>query len=138
MIDFIQSETKRIMYKCCKRHSEKQKMNIEDVQLILGVNEDGNTYTICENYQPKEHLDILGVLGFRIDFGIYSKIAPPFIIKSLVRFSNKYNFPLENSKVMCLPNVEKGINLYLYNNNDYLETITFQDLFQEDDFEMPI
>lgn len=141
MIDFIQSETKKIMYKCCKKHSEKVKMDIENVQLVLGLDENGNTYTICENYEPKEHLDILGVLGVRIDFLGYSLLAPPFILKSLVRYSENNNFPVINSKVLCVPTTnEKGkpdILLFVYNNNAYVETITFAELFREEDFEIP-
>ena len=141
MIDFIQSETKKIMYKCCKKHSEKVKMDIENVQLVLGLDENGNTYTICENYEPKEHLDILGVLGVKIDFLGYSLLAPPFILKSLVRYSENNNFPVINSKVLCVPTTnEKGkpdILLFVYNNNAYVETITFAELFREEDFEIP-
>ena len=109
MIDFIQSETKKIMYNCIKKYAEKEKKDISDVQLVLGLDENGNTYTLCEQYQPKIQLDILGVLGVRIDFLGYSRLAPPFILKSLVRFSEGYNYPLENSKVMCIPTTnEKG------------------------------
>ena len=140
MIDFIQSETKKIMYNCIKRYAEKKKKDISDVQLVLGLDENGNTYTLCEQYQPKQELDILGVLGVRIDFLGYSRLAPPFILKSLVRFSEGYNYPIENSKVMCIPTTnEKGkpdVLLFVYNNNAYVDSITFADLFREEDFEI--
>ena len=140
MIDFIQSETKKIMYNCIKKYAEKEKKDISDVQLVLGLDENGNTYTLCEQYQPKQELDILGVLGVRIDFLGYSRLAPPFILKSLIRFSEGYNYPLENSKVMCIPTTnEKGkpdVLLFVYNNNAYVDTITFADLFREEDFEI--
>lgn len=140
MIDFIQSETKKIMYNCIKKYAEREKKDISDVQLVLGLDENGNTYTLCENYEPKKELDILGVLGVRIDFLGYSRLAPPFILKSLVRFSEGYNYPLENSKVMCVPSEnEKGkpdVLLFVYNNNAYVDTITFADLFREEDFEI--
>lgn len=140
MIDFIQSETKKIMYNCIKKYAEREKKDISDVQLVLGLDENGNTYTICEKYEPKKELDILGVLGVRIDFLGYSRLAPPFILKSLVRFSEGYNYPLENSKVMCVPTEnEKGkpdVLLFVYNNNAYVDTITFADLFREEDFEI--
>jgi len=140
MIDFIQSETKKLMYNCIKRYAEKEKKSIDDVQLVLGIDESGNTYTVCEKYEPKVHMDFMGVLGVRIDFLGYSRIAPPFILKSLIRFSEKYKFPLENSKVMCVPSTnEKGkpdILLFVYNGNTYVETITFNELFREEDFEI--
>lgn len=141
MIDFIQSETKRIMYKCCERYAATQKMSIENVQLVLGLDEDGeNTYRVCENYQPKAHLDFKGVLGVRFDFKGYSAIAPPFIRKSLLRFSESHEIPHADVKVMCVPKNEGGrqdVLLFLYNKTGYVETITFPDLFREEDIEMP-
>jgi hypothetical protein len=140
MIDFIQSETKKIMYNCIKKYAEREKKDISNVQLVLGLDENGNTYTLCEEYQPKKELDILGVLGVKIDFLGYSRLAPPFILKSLVRFSTEFDFPLENSKVMCIPSEnDKGkpdVLLFVYNKNAYVETITFADLFREEDFEI--
>ena len=141
MIDFIQSETKKVMYKCCERHAKRYQMATDDVQLILGLDENGNTYTVCENYEPKEHLDILGVLGVRIDFLGYSHLAPPFILKSLVRFSEKHSIDLDKVKVMCIPSTnEKGkpdVLLFVYNDSEYVETISFAELFREEDFEIP-
>ena len=141
MIDFIQSETKKVMYKCCERHAKKYQKNVDEVQLILGLDENGNTYTVCENYEPKEHLSILEVLGVRIDFLGYSHLAPPFILKSLVRFSEKYSIDLDKVKVMCIPSInEKGkpdVLLFVYNDSAYVETISFAELFREEDFEIP-
>jgi hypothetical protein len=142
MIDFIQSETKKIMYNCIKRHAEREKKEISSVQLVLGLDENGNTYTVCEEYKPQKELDILEVLGVKIDFLGYSRLAPPFILKSLVRFSTQFDFRVENSKVMCIASEnDKGkpdVLLFVYNKNAYVETITFADLFREEDFEIQI
>lgn len=141
MIEFIQGETKKIMYKCCERHSKKHHVEIEKVQLILGLDEEGNTYTVCKEYTPVEQLDFLGVLGVKIDFLGYSRIAPPFIVKSLVRFSETHGLELGSTKVMCVPiKNEKGkgdMLLFLYDGGRYVETITFADLFDERDVELP-
>jgi hypothetical protein len=141
MIDFIQSETKKMMYKCCERYSKAKGLNVENVQLILGLDENGNTYTICEDYVRKENYDIMQVLGVKIDFLGYSKLAPPFILKSLVRFSKEHKISLDKVLVMCVPTKnDKGKNdvlLFVYNDNQYVETINFDDLFREEDFELP-
>lgn len=141
MIDFIQAESKKMIYKCCERYSKEKGLLVEDVQLILGLNAEGNTYTICEKYKRKENYDIMQVLGVKLDFLGYSKLAPPFILKSLIRFAQDYKIPLEKVFVMCVPTKnEKGKNdilLFLYNDNDYVETINFDDLFREEDFELP-
>lgn len=141
MIDFIQSKTKKIMYDCMKNYADKVKIQISDVQLVLGLNENGNTYTLCELYAPKKEMDFLEVLGVKIDFLGYSLFAPPFILKSLVRFSETFGFPVENSKVMCVPttndNNKPDVLLFVYNKNEYVDTITFQELFREEDMEIP-
>lgn len=141
MIDFIQSETKKMMYKCCERYAKDKALNVENVQLILGLDENGNTYTMCEDYVRKENYDIMQVLGVKIDFLGYSKLAPPFILKSLVRFSEQHKISLDKVLVMCVPTKnEKGKNdilLFIYNDNQYIETIDFDDLFREEDFELP-
>lgn len=141
MIEFIQSETKKMMYGCCERHSKKNQVSIEDVQLILGLDEKGNTYTVCEKYTPKDSLDIMGVLGVRVDFLGYSRLAPPFITKSLIRFSEANQIDLDKVKIMCVPTTnEKGkpdVLLFLYNEMSYVATITFPELFREEDIEIP-
>jgi hypothetical protein len=140
MIDFIQRETKKIMFKCCEKYANERKMDIENVQLILGLNESGNTYTVCENFVPKEEKTFLGVLGVVLDFKGYSLIAPQFITKSLIRFSENYKIGLDKIKVMCVPQLENNkpdVLLFVYNGNEYVETISFPHLFREEDLEIP-
>ena len=141
MIEFIQRETKKIMYKCCERYATQKRIPIDTVQLVLGLDENGNTYTMCENYAPKESYDILQVLGVRIDFLQYSRIAPPFILKSLVRFMEAHNIEASKVKVMCVPTKDEkdknDIALFVYDGNKYVETISFPELFREEDVEMP-
>jgi hypothetical protein len=147
MIDFIQNETKKIMYKCCDRYSQQKGLNLSEVQLILGLNtgelnegQDINRYTMCEKYVRKEEYDIMKVLGVKIDFLGYSKLAPPFIFKSLVRFSEQYNIDIDKVCIMCVPDTEskkREVSLFVYNGNQYVETITFEELFRAEDFELP-
>jgi hypothetical protein len=140
MIDFIQSETKKMMYKCCERYAKEKGLAVDSVQLILGLNESGNTYTMCENYAKKEKYDIMQVLGVKIDFLGYSQLAPPFILKSLIRFSEEYNIRLDKISVMCVPSKnERGKNdilLFIYNGEEYFSTITFDELFREQDIDL--
>jgi hypothetical protein len=146
MIDFIQSETKKMMYKCCERYATSNAKSIDDIQLILGLNvtdeKEPNKYTICESYLPKKELSIMEVLGVKIDFLAYSKLAPPFILKSLIRFAKDNQVDYEKICIMCVPTRNEknkpDILLALYNGMEYIETITFSDLFREEDFEMPV
>lgn len=154
MIDFIKNKVEKIMFECCNKYAASKKVKIEDIQLILGVENNENTYTMCENYVKKDKYDIMQVLGVKIDFLGYSKLAPPFILKSLYRFSEEQNIPLDKVNVMVVPSQEKNksgkvvnsISLYLYNGEQYVpyiqdgienDSISLSELFREEDFEMP-
>jgi hypothetical protein len=141
MIDLIQGEFRKITSNCIKNYAKKKGVNKDSVQLILGLNQNGNTYTLCENYVRKEEYDIMQVLDVKIDFLGYSRMAPPFIMKSLIRFGEKHEVDFDKIFVMCVPTInEKGkddIKLFLYKGVKYLETIEFGDLFDEQDIEMP-
>lgn len=136
MIDFIKSETKKIMYGCCERHAKKQMMATETVQLVLGLKIEGeniaSSYTVCENYAPKLDLNFRGVLG-RLDILNYEGMAAPFILSSLIKYAQKHEIDFEKVKIMCLPSTDDrgkpDVSLYLYNDSSYVETITFEDLF---------
>jgi hypothetical protein len=146
MIDLIQSEFRKIVLKCINKYAKDNTLNPDNVQLMLGLNDEGNTYQMMVDYAKKEDFSIMDVLGVRVDFLGYSKIAPPFILKSLVRFAERLKKSGEELKfdveVMCVKDVnEKGkeiINLFLYKGGQYVETIEFEDLFNEEDMlEMP-
>jgi hypothetical protein len=139
MIDFIQSEFSKIVIKCINKYAKDNKLSPDNVQLKLGLNEEGNTYHIMVDYAKKAEYTIMQVLDVRIDFLGYSKLVPPFIAKSIKRF--EYN--LEGiAEVICVRDLnEKGkeiINLFLYKGGQYVDTIEFEDLFNEGDMlDMP-
>lgn len=144
MIDLIQSEFRKIVINCINRYAKDNSLSTDNVQLMLGLNKTGNLYHILENYAKKKDLSIMEVLGVRVDFLGYSKLAPPFIAKSLIRFADRLKTSDEielDVEVMCVKDKnEKGkdiINLFLYKSGKYVETIEFEDLFNEEDFEMP-
>ena len=166
MVDFIASETKKIMYKCCERHSASTKVSLDEIQLILGLNlvqkdgqfeladeEDMCTYEICENYKKTKKLTIWEVLNVRpkLDFLGYSKLAPPFIFKALMRFAEKYKIEFDKVFILCQPTKNEknkpDMLLALYDGNKYIEQIKFcrkeeddetsEYLFDEQDVEMP-
>jgi hypothetical protein len=142
MIDLVQNETKRILINCCSRYAKEKNIGLDKVQIVLGLNQHGNTYTICEEYSPKVEYDIMKVLGVKVDFLGYSKLAPPFIIKSLIRFAEMNSIEFDKVKILCVPvkneNNKNDLELFLYDGfSKYVSEITFKDLFREEDMEMP-
>jgi hypothetical protein len=150
MIEVIQTEVKKIMYKCCERMATSKRVELEDVQLILGIDVDRmkNTYTITEKYDftTALELDILQVLGVKIDFLNYSELAQPFIAKSLMRFAQEKNLNPNDTAIMCISTKDEKnkpeVQLFLYNGRTkekalFVETLEFSDVFREEDIEMP-
>ena len=145
MVGLIASKTKEIMFKCCERNAKFDKVSLNQVQLILGLNvsknENGqfelvaedqyslNKYVICNNYKPMRNLTIWEVLNLKplLDFRGYSKMAPPFIFKALTRFAESYEIELDKVFIMCQPIEGKKLDmrLALYNGYEFLKEIKF-------------
>jgi hypothetical protein len=168
MVEFIAGKTKEIMYKCCERHSKATSVSLDDIQLILGLNlvekegqfeladeSDMCSYSICEKYKIEKVLTIWEVLNVKpkLDFLGYSKLAPPFIFKALMRFAEKYKIEFDKIFILCQPTKNEknkpDMLLALYDGNKYIEQIKFcrtgneedddtsEYLFDEQDVEMP-
>lgn len=135
MVEFIQKEVKKIMTSCIERNAKKSGLQRTEVQLALKLKDADNVgYVIYEKYQPKEEVEFTtGVLGVRIDFKGYSLIAPPFIRKSLHRFCESESIGIGAIRVMCL--LTDDIQLYLYNNAEFVKQISLEDLFNSEDVE---
>jgi hypothetical protein len=170
MVEFIGNETKKILFKACERYANANQKKLDQIQLILGLNvvkaETGefgildenelNKFTICEAYSPKKELTIWEVLNVRpkLDFLGYSKLAPPFIFKSLMRFSETYKIDLDKVFILCQPGYNEkkpDMQLALYNGYEFIKEIKFypeedengdidysyEYLFNHQDAEMP-
>ena len=164
MVGFIASETKKIIFKCCDRYATTNKKNLDQIQLILRLNmepEDEtslNNYDICEEYRKKESLTIWEVLNVKpkLDFLGYSKLAPPFIYKALIRFAQKYKIEVDKISILCQPGLDEkrkpDVQLALYNGYDFVAQVLFypqedengdiidtdsEYLFNDQDIEMP-
>lgn len=164
MVGFIASETKKIIFKCCDRYATSNKKSLGQVQLILSLNPEAvdeitlNRYEICEEYRKKQSLSIWEVLNVKpfLDFLGYSRLAPPFIYKALIRFAEKYEIELDKVSIMCQPGIDDrkkpDVQLALYNGYEFVAEVLFypkedengdiidadaEYLFNDSDFEMP-
>lgn len=122
MVNFISSEFRRIIFNCCERYANKNGAQIEEIQVLLGYRDGEVTYKIFKNYRFCEEYGIMQVLGVNFDLKGYSKLAPPFIYKSLLSFSQEHGIPMEDTVIMCCPYTQqvgrkekKMVDLFLYN-----------------------
>jgi hypothetical protein len=156
MVGFIASKTKEIMFKCCEKNAKLDKVDLNQVQLILGLNvikngngefeigaEDEyslNKYSICNNYKIMRSLTIWQVLNLKpmLDFRGYSKLAPPFIFKALTRLAESYNIDPDKIFIMCQPQYDgkkPDMKLAIYNGFEFLKEIKFYPKEDEEDSE---
>jgi hypothetical protein len=139
MIDSIIGRVKKVIFKFCEKHAKKRGLIISDVQLLLGINTEGNTYTLCVKNVPTENYDIYDVLQIpkNLDFTGISGFAPQFIAKSILRFSDEKNLDPLNTHILCIPyHNERGkgeIALLLYEGTHEIQQITFDELFRPED-----
>jgi hypothetical protein len=143
MLDFISSETRKIIYNCIERESKEMQLNMTKTRLALYLKADAsNGYRLIEEIVVNGKADIkvlkefsfTGVLGVKIDFKGYSMIAPPFIQKSLLRFSESMNIPYDKVNVVCYPTYKKGqIALCIFNDKAFSKQIELSELFNEED-----
>lgn len=164
MVGFIASETKKIIFKCCDRYAASNQKGLDQIQLIMSLNPEAtdetdlNKYVICEEYKKKQSLTIWEVLNVRpkLDFLGYSKLAPPFIYKALIRFAQKYKIEVDKVSILCQPGLDErrkpDVQLALYNGYDFVAQVLFypqedengdiidadaEYLFNDQDIEMP-
>ena len=141
MIESIIGKTKKIIYKFCEKHSVKNGLIISDVRLLLGLDMEGNTYTLCLKNVPERKYSILEVLGVPFDITPISSIAPTFIAKSIMRFSEELGSDPLETQILCIPyQNEHGKNdvaLVLYNGVHEVRMITWSELFRVEDIEIP-
>jgi len=146
MIDFIQNESKKIIFNCLERESKKRQISLKKLILCFSLNEEGvvqydlllNKENNGKNFIEKlANYTINEVLGVRIDFKGYGLIAPPFIQKALLRFSREKQIQYDKLNVFCFgiydKNAKPDVALFLYEGFNYKDSIQLTDLFNEND-----
>lgn len=94
MQEFIVSETNKIFKKAIKNFAKKEKVDESEVSILLTLSRDENKdvlYKICVHHTPKYQVNIMEILGVRIDLKGYSVLVPPQIKKILEGFEQQKN-----------------------------------------------
>lgn len=146
MIDFIKSESKKLIYNCIERESKRFGIPLEKTRLALSLDENGNNaYSLIheteeegkKDFKTLKKMSFMDVLDVKIDFKGYSLIAPPFIQKSLIRFSHELSIEHTKVNAVCYPTYKKGeIAICIFNEKNYVKQIELSHLFSEQDAEI--
>lgn len=136
MIDSIIGRVKKVIFKFCDKQAKSRNVAISNVQLLLGLDQEGNTYTLCIQNKPIENYDIYSVLQIpkNLDFTGLSVLAPKFIAKSIIRFAGEKELNVFETRILCIPYLnERGrseVALLLYNGIHEVGQIQWDDLFK--------
>ncbi len=93
MEEFIINETKKIFNKAIKKFSKNDKVEQEEVSILLYLKEeDGERvtgYKVCHHHQPVRETKMMEILGVLIDLKGYSMLVPPQIKKIIENFESE-------------------------------------------------
>jgi hypothetical protein len=134
MIDVISSKFTSIATECIIRNAKEFNVDKSKVQLVFKLGVDGNSeYLICKEYKPQRVLTFLQVLGVRIDIKGYSLFVPKFIKGALNRFCEEEKISKHNVRVMIMTSEKGSLNMWLYNDSQYVKQVLLESLFDASD-----
>lgn len=137
MQEFIVNETNKIFSKAIERFSKADKVEKEEVSILLYLKEEGDdretAYKLCHHHVPVKEITIMNVLGVRIDLKGYSILVPPQIKKIIENFELEHNS--KNIEVcVYLDREDDGeVRYFLYKDAAFLSEFKLEDVLK---FEM--
>lgn len=97
----IFEKTRDIMLKGINRYSEQYGTEKSNVQIRITADDSkekgGLKYTMCQDWQPKEDVTFLQIMGRKIDLLGYEYLSAPFMRKSVEKFAKDHDGTLENT-----------------------------------------
>ena len=134
MQEFIVGETTKIFNKAIKRFSKTDKIESEEVSILLYLKEEEGErevgYKICHHHQPVRETKIMEILGVKIDLKMYSIIVPPQIKKILENFETELSSKEVEVCVYLSREEENEIRFFLYNQGTLLSEFKLEDVLK--------
>lgn len=97
----IFEKTRDIMSKGINRFAEQYGTENTNVQIRITADDSetkgGLKYTMCQEWQPKEDVTFLQIMGRKIDLLGYEYLSAPFMRKSVEKFAADHDSTLENT-----------------------------------------
>lgn len=113
------------------RYSEEWGCTDADVQIqVLSNGMGGVAYKMCKNWQPQEEVTFLQIMGKKFDLLGYEALATPFMVKSLVKFSNDHQSPALNMSVFIAKRNER-IALAVFDGMKSVRSLSLEKHFEE-------
>lgn len=127
----ILSIVSKIMFGGIERYSEVYGCTNADVQIQVFLNGMGQvSYKMCHNWQPKDEVTFLQIMGKKFDLLGYEAISSPFMLKSLNKFSGDYKESTWNMSVFLAKHKEQ-IVLAIFNGKKSVRSLTLKTHLEE-------
>lgn len=127
----IYQKTQGIMLKGIERYSGNYGVEPKDVQIHVSADSgNGVLYKMCQGWRPKEEVTFLQIMGKKMDLLGYEMLSTPFMRKSLEKFANEFDTPIEKVSVF-LVNHKGSIALAVYSSTQCVKTLTLEKHFEE-------
>lgn len=134
MEEFIISETTKIFSKAIKRFGKNDKVDPQDVSILMCLEEQGDdtnlVFKICHNYQVVKETTMMGILGVLIDLKGYSLLVPPQIKKILENFQQELNSKKVEVCVYLHREEDDEVIYFLFNEGQLVKQFLLQDVLK--------
>jgi hypothetical protein len=121
----------KIMSGGIDRYSEVYNCTNADVQIqVLFDGMGGISYKMCHNWQPKDEVTFLQIMGKKFDLLGYEAVSTPFMLKSLNKFSVDFNESTWNMSVFLAKHKEQ-IVLAVFNGKKSVRSLTLKTHLEE-------
>lgn len=134
MEEFIINETKKIFSKAIKRFSKDDKVEQEEVSILLYLKEEEDerktAYKVCHHHIPVRDSKIMEILGVRIDLKGYSLLVPPQIKKIIENFETELKSTSIEVCVYLDREDDDEVRYFLYNDGAFVKEFLLQDVLK--------
>jgi len=134
MEDFIVNETKKIFNKAIKRFAKNDKVEQEEVSILLYLKEEDaerhTAYKICHHHVPVRDSRIMEILGVIIDIKGYSMLVPPQIKKIIENFETELKSTAVEVCVYLNREDDDEVRYFLYNDGAFVKEFLLQDVLK--------
>tara|TARA_R110001583_G_scaffold140114_1_gene292271 strand:+ start:574 stop:981 length:408 start_codon:yes stop_codon:yes gene_type:complete len=131
----LETQTKKIMSGAIKRYAEEEKVETNQVQLLISTdNPDCEPqYKLLIHNKPIKKVSFNEILNVKLDFLGRELIATPFITSSLKKMIRENNCSYEEANVLIYAGDKEAedIKLYFFVNHTATKPMTFTDIFAD-------
>ena len=131
----LETQTKKIMSVAIKRYSEEEKVETNQVQLLISTDDPDcePQYQVLIHNKPVKKVSFNEILNVKLDFLGRELIATPFITSSLKKMIRANNCSYEEANVLIYATDKEAedIQLYFFVNHTATQSMTFTDIFAD-------